>query len=109
MLGLVPVFGGLCSRRLKLAQFVRAGRLNLGLLPVPIPRVTEPGMRHAMRDPLHLGVVPAPATVGGHFHLLDASATGPSQAANLVESTARQLVSTGRESDAGFGPDLLLH
>src|SRR5215831_5868620 len=105
--GFVPVFGDLCSRRLNLTQFVRAARLNLGLLPVPIPRVTEPGMRHAMRDPFDLGVVPAPATVGGHFHLLDGSATGPGQAANLVESAARKLVSSGRESDDRFGPDLV--
>src|SRR5262249_30508199 len=65
-------------------------------------------VRHAMRDPLDLGVVPPPATVGGHFHLLDGSATGPSQAANLVESAARQLVPGGRESDDRFGPDLVL-
>src|SRR5215468_4239071 len=93
-IGHAPVFGDL-------------PRLNLGLLAVPIPRVTEPAMRHAMRDPLDLGVVPAPATVGGHFHLLDGSATGPGQAANLVESAARQLVSAGRESDDRFGPDLV--
>jgi hypothetical protein len=64
-------------------------------------------MRHAMRDPLDLGVVPASATIGGHFHLLDGSATGPGQAANLVESATRQLVSAGRESDDRFGPDLV--
>src|SRR5215471_6301481 len=91
--GLVPVFRDLCSRRLNLTNFVRAARLNLGLLAVPIPRVTEPAMRHALRGPLDLGNVPAPATVGGHFHLLDGSATGPGQAANLVESFARQLMS----------------
>src|SRR5262245_59796631 len=65
-------------------------------------------MRHAMRDPLDLGVVPVPATVGGHFHLLNSSATGPGQAANLVISAARQLVSAGRVSDDRFGPDLVL-
>src|SRR5262245_64384154 len=75
--GLVPVFRDLCSRRLNLTDFVRAARLNLGLLAVPIPRVTEPAMRHALRDALDLGVVPAPATIGGHFHLLDGAATGP--------------------------------
>src|SRR5204863_367516 len=101
------MFGDLCSRRLNLTQFVRAARLNLGLLPVPIPRVTEAGMGHAIRDPLDLGVVPVPAAVGGHLHLLNGSATGPGQAANLVESAARQLVSGGRESDDRFGPDLV--
>src|SRR4029434_9115146 len=102
----IPVLGDLCSRRLSLTQFIRAARLNLGLLSVPIPRGTEPGMRHAMSDPLDLGVVPAPATVGGHLHLLDGSATGPREAANLVESAARQLVSGRRESDDRLGPDL---
>src|SRR2546421_10819975 len=63
-------------------------------------------MRHAIRDPLDLGVVPVPAAVGGHLHLLNGSATGPGQAANLVESAARQLVSAGRKSDDRFGPDL---
>src|SRR5713226_3290159 len=63
-------------------------------------------MRHAIRDPLDLGVVPSPAAVGGHLHLLDGSATGPGQAANLVESAAGKLVSAGRESDDRFRPNL---
>src|SRR5262245_22286065 len=86
--GRVPVLGDLCSRRLNRTQFVRAARLKLGLLSVPIPHVTEPGMRHAMRGPLDLGVVPTPAAVRGHFHFLDGSATGPGQTANLVEAAA---------------------
>src|SRR6185295_4276114 len=61
-----------------------------------------------MRDSLNLSVVPAPATVGGYFHLLDGSPTGPSQAANLVESATGQLVSGRRKSDDRFGPDLIL-
>src|SRR5712691_5010693 len=101
------MLGDLCSRRLNLTQFVRAARLELGLLSVPIPLMTEPGMRHAMRSPLNLGVVPTPATVGGHFHLANGSATGPGQAVDLVESSARQLLSPGRESDDRFGPDLV--
>src|SRR5262245_30912133 len=72
---LVPVLRDLCSRRLHLTDFVRAPRLDLGLLSVPIPLVTEPGMRHARRSSLDLGVVPVLAAVGGDFHLLDRAAT----------------------------------
>src|SRR5215510_10273390 len=61
--GLVPVFRDLCARRLNLTDFVGAARLNLGLLPVPIPHVTEPAMRHALRDALDLGIFPGSATV----------------------------------------------
>src|SRR6266545_5844022 len=64
-------------------------------------------MRHAMRSSLDLGVVPALAAVGGHLYLLDRAATGPRQAADLVESAARQLLSRGRERDDRFGPDLI--
>src|SRR5687767_12003156 len=105
--GLVPILGDLCARRLHLTDLVRAARLQLGLLSVPIPHMTESGMRHALRSPLYLGEVPAPATVGGHFHLANGSATRPGQAANLVESAAGQLVSPGRERDDRFGPDLV--
>src|SRR5207247_10918706 len=55
----VPVLGDLCSRRLNLTQFVRAARLELGLLSVPIPHIAEPGMRHTMRGALNLVVVTA--------------------------------------------------
>src|SRR5215510_1048747 len=72
---LVPVLGDLCSRRLHLTDFVRAARLDLGLLSVPIPLITESGMRHARRSSLDLGGVPALAAVGGDLHFLDGAAT----------------------------------
>src|SRR5262245_60780840 len=46
---LVPELGDLCSRRLHLADLVRAARLDLGFLSVPIPLIPESGMRHARR------------------------------------------------------------
>src|SRR5688572_7338670 len=64
--GHVPELGDLGSRRLNLAQFVGASRKQLGLFSVPIPLIAEPGMRHAIGRPLYLGVLPAPAAVGGH-------------------------------------------
>src|SRR4030095_9942037 len=79
--GLVPVLGDLCSRRLYLTDFVRATRLELGLLSVPIPHIAEPRMFHSIRSPFDLGIVPALAAVGGHLDLLDRAATGPGQAA----------------------------
>src|SRR5919197_5629153 len=36
---LVPVLGDLCSRRLHLTDVVRAARLNLGFLSVPVPLI----------------------------------------------------------------------
>src|SRR5262245_32221494 len=71
---LVPVLGDLCARRLHLADLVRAARLELGFLSVPIPLKPEPGMCHRLRSPLDLGGAPALATVGGDFNLLDRTA-----------------------------------
>src|SRR5438445_5633482 len=105
--GLVPVLGDLCARRLNLTQFVRAARKELGLLPVPIPLMAETGMGHALWRSLELSVVPVLAGVGGHLHLLDSAATGPGQAADLVEAAAGQLLSAGRERDDRLGPDLV--
>src|SRR5262245_57585499 len=65
-------------------------------------------MRHALRGRLELGVVPALAAVGGDFHLANGSATGPGQSGNRVESCAPHMVSGRRESDHGFGLDLVL-
>src|SRR5688500_18611856 len=69
--GLVPVLRDLCARRLNLTDFVRAARLELRLLSVPIPHVAKPRVRHALRSPLDLGGGPALAAVRGHLHLLD--------------------------------------
>src|SRR2546425_3812270 len=104
--GLVPVLSDLCSRRLNLTDFVRAARLELGLLSVPIPHIAEPSMCHSICSPFDLCVVPALAAVGGHLHLLDSAATGPGQPADLVEAAAGQLLCAGRERDDRFGPDL---
>ena len=75
---------------------------------VPIPLIAEPGMRHAMCRPLNLGVLPAPAAVGGYLHPANGSPTGPGQAADLVESAAGQLLSPGREGDDRFRSDLVI-
>src|SRR5262249_1026624 len=72
---LVPVLGDLFSRRLHLTDFVGAARLDLGRLSVPIPLITESGMRHARCRSLDLGGVPPLAAVGGDLHLLDRAAT----------------------------------
>ena len=104
----VPELGDLGSRRLDLAQFVGAARQQLGLGSVPVPLIAEPGMRHAMGRSLDLGVVPAPAAVGGHLHSANGSPTGPGQAADLVEAAAGQLLTAGRKGDDRFRSDLVV-
>src|SRR5688572_10020737 len=101
--GFVPVLGDLFARRLNLSDLVRAARKQLGLGSVPVPLMSESRMRHALRRPLDFRNVPAAASVGGHFHLANGSATGPGQAADLVEAAAKQLVSSGRERDDRLG------
>src|SRR5574341_774249 len=93
----VPVLRNLCPRRLHLADFVRAARLQLGFLAVPIPHQAKPRVRHALRRAFDLGLVPAFAAIGGDLHQLDRAATGPGQAADLVEAFAGQLLSGGGE------------
>src|SRR5207244_2758951 len=105
--GLVPVLGDLFARRLNLTDLVRAARQELRLVSVPIPLIGETGMSHTLWRSLELSLVPFLAAVGGHFHLLDGAATGPGQAADLVESATGQLLSSGREGDDRFGPDLI--
>src|SRR5262245_15810292 len=72
---LVPELGDLFSRWLHLTDVVRAARLDLGLLSVPIPLIPESGVRHARRRSLDLGGVPALAAVRRDLHLLDRAAT----------------------------------
>src|SRR5260221_12341192 len=105
--GLVPVLGDLCARRLNLTDLVRAARLELRLVSVPIPLIGETGMGHTLWHSLELGLVPFLAAVGRHFHLLDSAATGPGQAADPVEALARQLLFARRKRDDGLGPDLI--
>src|SRR5262245_34273122 len=104
---LVPVLGELFSRRLSLTDFVNAARKDLRLFSVPIPLIAETGMRHTLRRSLEFSLVPFLAAVGGHFHQLDGAATGPGQAADLVEALAGQLLSPGRERDDRLGSDLV--
>src|SRR3979411_1703486 len=107
--GLVPVLGDLFARRLNLTDLVRAARQELRLVSVPVPLIAETGMGHTLWRSLELSLVPFLAAVGGHFHLLDGAATGPGQAADLVEPAAGQLLSRGREGDDRFRSDLITH
>src|SRR5918993_3731500 len=99
--GPVPVLRDLCPRRLHLTDFVCAPRLQLGLLSVPIPHQAKPRVRHALRGSLDLGFGPTLAAIGGYLDQLDRAATGPGQAADLVEAFAGELLSRGRERDDG--------
>src|SRR6187551_3714822 len=45
---LVPVLGELCARRLRLTDFVRAARHDLGLASVPVPHEAEARVRHPL-------------------------------------------------------------
>src|SRR5215471_7308921 len=103
---LVPVLGDLLSRRLHLPDLVGAARKNLGLVSIPIPRIAEPAVRHGLWSPLDLGGVPLPPAIGGHFHGTNGAPAGPGQPADLVESAARQLLSTGRARNDRLGSDL---
>src|SRR5947209_6007211 len=105
--GLVPVLGDLCARRLNLTDLVRTPRLELRFVSVPIPLIGKTGMSHTLWRPLELGLVPFLAAVGRDFHQLDSAATGPGQAADLVQTLAGQLFSARRERDDRLGPDLV--
>src|SRR5262245_48346594 len=105
--GLVPELGDLCARRLNLTDLVRAARLELRFVAVPIPLIGKTGVGHTLRRSLELGLVPFLAAVGRHFHQLDRAATGPGQAADLVEALAGQLLRARRERDDRLGSDLV--
>src|SRR5271154_1928912 len=103
----VPVLGDLFSRGLHLPDLVGAARNNLGLVSIPIPRIAEPGVRHALWSPLELGGVPLPPTIGGYLHGMNGAPAGPGQPADLVESAAGQLLSAGGVRDDRLGSDLV--
>src|ERR1700726_4082587 len=63
-------------------------------------------MRHSICRRPKLGVLPTPATVGRYFHLANSAAARPSQATDLVESRAGQLLSRGRKGDDRFRSNL---
>src|SRR3954447_9577251 len=84
--GLVPELRDLCARRLYLTDLVGAARLELRFVSVPIPLIGKTGMPHTLWRSLELSLVPFLAAVGRHFHQLDGAATGPGQAADLVET-----------------------
>src|SRR6185295_12213214 len=105
--GLVPELGDLFARRLNLTDLVRAARQEFRLLAVPMPLIAETGMGHTLWRSLELSLVPFLAAVGGHFHLLDGAATGPGQAADLVETFTGQLLPARRERDDRFRSDLI--
>src|SRR5215470_8670098 len=102
----VPVLGDLLSRRLHLPDLVCAARKNLGLISIPIPRIAEPGVRHALWSPLDLGTVPRPPAIGGYLHGTNGAPAGPGQPLDLVESATGQLLSAGRVRDDRLGSDL---
>src|SRR5881409_2787470 len=95
--GLVPELGDLCARRLNLTDLVRAARLELRFVSVPIPLIRKTGKGHTLWRSPELSLVPLLAAVGRHFHLLDGAATGPGQAADLVETLTGQLLCARRE------------
>src|SRR5215468_9577055 len=105
--GLVPVPGDLLARRLGLANLVDAARHDLGLVAVPIPRVSEQAKGHPLRRSLELRLVPFLAAVGGDLYLLDGDAAGPGQATDFVEALAWQPLFTGRERDDRLRTDLV--
>src|SRR5262245_40983558 len=104
--GYFPPLGDLLAQRLPLADVVDAARHDHGLGSIPLPRVGEPDVRHALRRILELGAVPLLPAVGGHFHGLDGAAAGPRQPADLVKSGAGQPLRAGRVRDDRLGPDL---
>src|SRR6185295_3134726 len=104
--GYFPPLGDLLAQRLPLPDLVDAARHDHGLGSIPLPRVGEPDVRHALRRILELGAVPLLPAVGGHFHGLHGTAAGPGQPADLIESGARQPLCAGRKRDDRLGPDL---
>src|ERR1700680_513095 len=63
-------------------------------------------MRHSICRRLKLGVLPTPAAVGGYFHPANGAPARPSQATDLVESRAGQLLSRGSKGDDRFRSNL---
>src|SRR5258706_8573073 len=102
----VKVLGDLLSRRLLLPDLVGAAGKNLGFVTIPIPRIAEPCVVHALWRLLDLGAVPLAPAVGGYFHGPNGAPAGPGQPADLVKSAPLQLLSAGRFGDDRFGSDL---
>src|SRR5207302_4119266 len=73
---------------------------------IPIPRIAEPGVRHALWSRVDLGAVPRPPAIGGYLHGTNGAPAGPGQPADLVKPAARQLLSAGWARDDRFGSDL---
>src|SRR5947207_9876803 len=65
--GLVPVLGDLCARRLDLTDLVRAARLELRFVSVPIPLIGKTGMGHMPWGSLELSLVPFLVAFDSHF------------------------------------------
>src|SRR5262245_12869410 len=87
-LGDAPEFIQLLLRRLDVTLVIRATRHEHRLFSVPSPVERKPGVRLRMHRRLNLRLLPAPAAVGGDFHLADRAAAGPSQTGNLDVSPA---------------------
>src|SRR3981189_3117597 len=97
--GLVPVLGDLWAAPLSLTERVRAALLELRFVSDPIPLIGKTGMGHTLWRSSELSLVPFLAAVGRHSHQLDRAATGPAQAADLVETLGGQLLSARRGRD----------
>src|SRR5258707_8385202 len=61
--GLVPILGDLCARRLNLTDLVRAARLELRVVSVPMPLIGKTSMGHTLRRSPELSLVPSLAAV----------------------------------------------
>src|SRR5215472_11886637 len=94
--GFVPVFRDVGSGWLNGSQFVSAARHQHALFSVPVPVVAKSSMRHWIGRRPKFGILPALSTVGGYFYAAYGASTGPRQAADFVEATARQLLSSRR-------------
>src|SRR5258708_14968566 len=94
-----PEFRQFGGRRLRLAAFIRAARLEHGFLSVPIPGEPKPRVRLRIDRTLDFGFLPSLTPVNGYFNFADHTSAGPSQAANLIESWADQFLPTGRTRD----------
>src|SRR5262245_1902846 len=95
----VKEFRELRSRRLNLAEFVCTAGHNHALLSVPLPVHAKPRVRHSMSIPSNFSLFPGVATVRGYFDLTNNASAGPGEAGDLVDATAGQLLSAGRERD----------
>src|SRR6266566_5738473 len=89
-------------RRLDRSLIVRAARVEESFLSIPIPRNGKPGVRLLGYGIVNLRVLPSASAIGRDLDPADGATAGPRQAANLIITTDRQVMSARGPCNHGF-------